>query len=80
MPVIPPSAQALFPSLPSAPISSLRPVEGSQRQETDSQGVAVLMVRSPGFPESFAQDYFPLVWGFGERGLLPWYMTQPEGI
>lgn len=39
------------------------------------------MVGKPGFPKSFAQDYFqqPGV-GFGERGLLLWFMTQPEGM
>lgn len=56
-------------------------MEGSQRQEADSQGVAVHMVGSPGFPERFARDYFqhPGV-GFRERALLLWFMTQPKGM
>lgn len=56
-------------------------MEGSQRQEADSQGVAVHMVGSPGFPKRFARDYFqqPGV-GFRERALLLWFMTQPKGM
>lgn len=77
-----PPQRPLFPSLPSAPVPSLRPVEGSQRQEADSQGVAVHMVGSPGFPKSFAHDYFqqPGV-GFGERTLLygSWHSLKACG-